>query len=359
VGEVAAALLDGLRNHADVTPVAYAITWRGRRALAVEVDGVRTAGRPLPAGLAHALWRWGSPEPRAERWTGRVDVVHALNYVAPPARAPVVVMVHDLSFLRFPELCTPTTLRYGPLLRRAIARGATVHTPSRFVAAEVEAELGLAPERVVAIPSGIPPVGIGDPARGAALAGGPRYLLAIGTIEPRKNLPALVRAFAAVAATDPEVRLVVAGPDGWDRPRFDAAVAASPARDRITRLPYVRDDARRDLLTGATAFVYPSRYEGFGFPPLEAMRAGIPVVASDAGSLPEVLGDAALLVDPDDEDALAAAIVRALGDDELRATLIDRGAEQAARYSWTTTTERVVELYRSLAGVTTRSSGRG
>jgi glycosyltransferase involved in cell wall biosynthesis len=346
---VAGAILDGLRHRDDVTPVAYAITWRGRRALAAAVGGAPSRARPLPAGVVHELWRRGSPEPRAERWTGPVDVVHALNYAAPPARAPVVVMVHDLSFLRFPELCTPATLRYGPLLRRALARGATVHAPSEFVAAEVRAELGVDAARVVAIPSGIPEVRDGDAARGARMAGGARYALAIGTIEPRKNLPALVRAFTGVAATDPEVRLVVAGPDGWDQDAFTTAVAASPARDRVVRLPYVREEARRDLLAGASLFVYPSLYEGFGFPPLEAMRAGVAVVASDAGSLPEVLGDAAVLVDPHDEDALAGAMVRVLTEDARRADLVRRGRARAARYSWDTTIDRVVELYRRLA----------
>ncbi len=349
MGEVAGAILDGLRDRPDVDPVAYAISWRGRDELASRAPGVPVATRPLPARIVHELWGRGWTEPRIERWTGPVDVVHGLNYVGPPARVPVVVMVHDLTFLRYPELCTPATLRFGPLLRRALDRGAVVHTPSAFVAAEVEDELGLDPSRVVPIHSGIPPVGDGDAGRGAELAGGPRYALAIGTIEPRKNLPALVRAFAAVADADPEVRLVVAGPDGWDQDAFAAAVAASPVRDRITRLPYVRDAARRDLLAGATAFVYPSLYEGFGFPPLEAMRAGIPVVASTAGSLPEVLDDAAVLVDPHDGDALAAAIVRVIGDDACRADLVARGRARAARYSWRATIDRVVELYEALA----------
>jgi glycosyltransferase involved in cell wall biosynthesis len=275
-------------------------------------------------------------------------VVHALNFVAPPSRAPVVVMVHDLTFVRFPELCTPDTLRYGDLVRRAVGRGAVVHTASEYVAEEVRQWLGVPADRVVAIPSGLPPVTGGDAEAGARLVGGKRYVLALGTVEPRKNLPALVRAFSAIAAADPEVRLVVAGPDGWDREQFTAAVDRAAHRDRIVRLGYVSQEARRDLLAGATVFAYPSRYEGFGFPPLEAMAAGVPVVAGRAGALPEVLGDAALLVDPSDDDALAGAIARLLDDPATRDDLVARGHARTARYSWTTTADAVTALYRSL-----------
>jgi alpha-1,3-rhamnosyl/mannosyltransferase len=174
-------------------------------------------------------------------------------------------------------------------------------------------------------------------------------VLALGTVEPRKNLPALVRAFTAVAASDPEVRLVVAGPDGWDQARFDAAVDASPNRDRIVRLGYVTNAQRRDLLAGATVFAYPTLYEGFGLPPLEAMAAGVPVLAARAGSLPEVLGDAAQLVDPHDDDELAGGLSRLLAEPDARAALVARGHAQVARYTWPATAERFAQLYRAVA----------
>jgi alpha-1,3-rhamnosyl/mannosyltransferase len=259
-------------------------------------------------------------------------------------------MVHDLTFVRFPELCTPDVLQYRELVRRAIGRGAVVHTPSEFVAGEVREAFDVPADRVVAIHSGVAAVAGGDAAAGARLAGGKRYVLALGTVEPRKNLPTLVRAFAAVAAADPDadVRLVVAGPDGWDHDQFTDAVRASAARDRIVRLGYVADVARRDLLAGATVFAYPSRYEGFGLPPLEAMAVSVPVVATAAGALPEVLGDAARFVDPTDDDALAGAIIGLLDDTGAREELVARGHQQVARYSWTQTADAVVALYRSL-----------
>jgi glycosyltransferase involved in cell wall biosynthesis len=350
VGEVAEGLVRALAARDDVHPVVYALTWRGRNDLAQALPaGVTSATARMPARVVRELWTRGASWPRAEHWTGPVDVVHALNYVAPPSRAPVIVMVHDLTFVRFPGLCTPDTLRYRGLVHRAIRQGAVVHTPSEFVADEVRAEFDISPDRVVAIHSGLAPVTGGDPAAGAALAGGGRYVLALGTIEPRKNVPGLVRAFSTLAAEDPDVRLVVAGPDGWDQEQFAAAVARSPSRDRIVRLGYVSSDSRRDLLAGATVFAYPSRYEGFGLPPLEAMSVGVPVVAGRAGALPEVLGDAAVLVDPADDDELARVLAQLLADASIRDDLVARGRERAARYTWHATAERVVQLYRSLA----------
>jgi glycosyltransferase involved in cell wall biosynthesis len=350
VGEVTRGLLDALAARADVAPVAYALTWRGRDALGTEVpDGVRVATARFPARIARELWDRGATWPGAEHWTGPVDVVHALNYVAPPARAAVIAAVHDLTFVRFPELCTPDTLRYPGLIRRSIARGATIQTGSEFTAAEIREEFGLSEDRVAVVGWGLAPVTGGNATAGAALAGGPRYVLALGTIEPRKNVPGLVRAFDAVAAADPDVRLVVAGPDGWDQDAFDGALAAANHRARIVRLGYVTDAQRRDLLAGSTVFAYPSRYEGYGLPPLEAMAAGVAVVATTAGSLPEVLGDAAVLVDPGDDDELADALHRVLADDAWRATLVTRGREQAAKHTWGATAEHLVRLYRRVA----------
>ena len=192
-------------------------------------------------------------------------------------------------------------------MRAAIARGATVHTGSDFVAHEIADEFALAPERIVRIYTGIASTTGGDVRAGRSRAGCERYVLALGQIEPRKNLPMLVQAFDRIAGDDPDLGLVVAGPDGWDAERFAAACAAATHSGRIHRLGYVSDADRRDLLAGCAVFAYPSVYEGFGHPPLEAMQAGVPVVASDAGSLPEVLGDAALLADPHDVDDLAGA----------------------------------------------------
>jgi glycosyltransferase involved in cell wall biosynthesis len=349
IGHVTAHLIEALAPREDLDISVYAITLRGRHDLASHLpSGVRAATAPIPARLTRELWTRGA-WPKIERWTGPVDVVHAPNYVAPPSRAAIVLSVHDLTFIRFPELCTPDTLRYGSLVRAAIARGATVHTGSDFVAHEIADEFALAPERIVRIYTGIASTTGGDVRAGRARAGCERYVLALGQIEPRKNLPMLVQAFDRIAGDDPDLGLVVAGPDGWDAERFAAACGAATHSGRIHRLGYVSDADRRDLLAGCAVFAYPSVYEGFGHPPLEAMQAGVPVVASDAGSLPEVLGDAALLADPHDVDDLARALARALTDDALRTTLVERGHARAARYEWSTAAGEFAALYARVA----------
>jgi glycosyltransferase involved in cell wall biosynthesis len=328
---------------------AFAVTWRGRDDLADLVpERVTAHERPMPARAARTTWRTIG-RPRAEWWTGPVGVVHAPNFVAPPARAPVVVTVHDLTFLRFPELCTTDTLGYAHHLERALEDGATVHAVSDYVADEVRDAFDVDADRVVRVYAGLAATSGGDPARGRSIVGVDRYLLTLGTIEPRKNLVRLVEAFDLVADDDPDLVLAVAGPDGWGDDSFTHAVEGARHRDRVRRLGYVGDADRRNLLAGATALAYPSLYEGFGHPPLEAMSVGVPVVASNAGALPEVLGDAALLPDPFDVDAIAEALTQVIGAEALRIALIDRGSRRLERYSWSRTGDELERLYREVA----------
>ena len=347
VAAFATGAMRALAKRTDVDLRAYAVSWRGRHRLrAVLPTTVAVVDRPMAARPLRALWR-RFDFPTLERWTGEVDVAHGTNFIAPPTRrAASVVTVHDLTPIRFPEMSTHDTLQYPGLLRRAMQRGALVHTPSAFVAAEVVELLGVPADRVRAVHHGVPPVDAGDRTVGRALAGSDRYVLALGTVEPRKDLPTLVAAFDAVAGLHPDVRLVVAGPDGWGVDRLDAAIRAARHRERIVRLGWVGHEQRAGLLAGATVFAYPSLYEGFGFPPLEAMSVGVPVIASRAGALAEVLGDAARLVTPGDVDELAGALDRLLADDDSRAELIERGAVCVAGYSWDRCADGLMALYR-------------
>ena len=349
IGRVTSQLLEGLARRDDLDTTAYAISWRGRQRLASVVPApVRAATRAFPARLTRVCWP-RARFPSIERWTGPVDVVHATNYVAPPSRAAVLVTVFDLTYAHFPELASGDALRYPVLVDVAIRRGASLHTASDFVRAEIQDRYDLEPDRVIRVYPGLGAPPTGNAGRGRQVAGSERYVLAVGTVEPRKNLPRLVQAFDAVAATHPEVTLVVAGPDGWGVDAFDAAVAGAHHRDRVRRLGWVEEGDRQDLLAGATVLAYPSVYEGFGLPPLEAMQAGTPVVAARAGALPEVLGDAALLPDPNDVDDLAASLNRVLDDEELRQTLIERGARRTREYQWDRAIPEFVATYHRLA----------
>ena len=269
------------------------------------------ATQPFPARLARALWQRNA-SPRIERWTGPVDVVHATNFVAPPARAPVVVTVHDLTFARRPDLADAATRDYDTLIRRALDRGAVVHTVSDYVAAAVREEYALPCERVVRIYPGLHARGSATRPPAAATSAPTATRCSSGRSNPGRTFPRLVRAFHRVADSDPDLRLVLAGPPGPDTDNVERAVTDGPHGDRVVRTGYVSDQARLDLLAGSTVFVFPSLDEGFGHPPLDAMAAGVPVVAAAAGAIPEVLGDSALLVDPTDVVVLADAIEQVL-----------------------------------------------
>ncbi|MFN0089920.1 MAG: glycosyltransferase family 4 protein [Acidimicrobiales bacterium] len=348
VGVMTRELVSRLADSPGLALSGFALSWRGRgRLAAVLPAGVAPLRRPMAARPLRALWR-RADRPPIEWWTGPVEVVHGPNFVTPPAaRAAEVVTVHDLTPLRYPELCTADTLAYPELVRRALRRGAWVHAVSPFVAAEVVAELGASPDRVVCVPNGVTrPAAEGDPALGRALAGGDRFVLALGTVEPRKDLPTLVAAFDALAAEDGELRLVLAGPDGWGAAALDAAVQAARHRRRIVRLGWVEEHQRAALLAAARVYAYPSLYEGFGLPTLEAMAAGAVVVTTTAGALPDTVGDAALLAPPGAPDALAETLRRALEDDALRAELVARGAAQVERFSWARAAVALEQLYR-------------
>jgi glycosyltransferase involved in cell wall biosynthesis len=333
--------------------IPYTLSIRARR----HRDAVPTNTRfvPIPARILLASWV-RADAPRIDRWLRPAHVVHATNYLAPPSRLPTIVSIYDCSFVRYPELCTPQVRAFEPAIRRAVGRGGTVHPGSEVVADAIEEIFGpglRAAGRLVVIPLGIPSLGDGAqmPDAVAAALGEAPFIIAIGTLEPRKNFAHLVGAFGALAARHPALRLVIAGHDGPARPEIEAAIARLPAgtRDRVVLAGPVSDAGRRALLENATLLAYPSIYEGFGFPALEAMTAGVPVVAARAGSIPEVAGDAALLFEPTNEPDLADKMNRVMTDDATRSELIARGRDRVHAFSWDHTARALASCYRRVA----------
>lgn len=345
---------DGMLGHFDrrVEPLPFVISGR-----ATPRAGHRRL--PIPGMVASHLWsrvRW----PGVDRWLGPADLVHGTNYVAPPSRLPTLISVYDVWFLRHPELATPVVGRAGRWLRRAVDAGAWVHVSSQATAHE--ARRLLATDRVEVIHLGPPtdraesePSPVYQPAELASLDDGRPFVLAVGTEERRKGYPDLVRAFDRVAVRRDDIDLVIAGARGDDSAVLDSLIAAGRST-RVHRLGPVTETSKKWLLDRATAMVYPSIDEGFGFPILEANQAGVPLVTRHVGSIPEVAGNAALIVEPDETDeqtidALAGAIEKIVDDDKLRTTLIEAGRRNVERFSWTRCADQITELYlRMLEG---------
>lgn len=272
------------------------------------------------------------------------DVLFVPAHVLPlvhPRRS--VVTVHDLGYLAYPEAHRPADRRYLDWSTRWNARQATaVLADSAATRADLVRAYGVAPDKIRVVYLGrdesLAPVR--DPAALAAVRAryglGERYLLYVGTLQPRKNLARAIDAYARLAGTAAcaGIQLVLAGKHGWLYDDLAARVERLALHGRVLFPGYIEDADLPAVLSGALGFVFPSLYEGFGIPVLEAGACGVPVITSNTSSLPEVAGDAALLVDPHDVDAIADAMHRLVSDPALRAELARRGLENVQRFSW-------------------------
>jgi glycosyltransferase involved in cell wall biosynthesis len=286
----------------------------------------------------------------------RIDVVH-LQYMAPPVcPSRAVVSVHDIAFERYPQFFPPADVAY---LRRWVPFTAhhvsAVLTLSEFSKQHIVRRYRVPPEKVVVAPCAADPMfhPLHDAVRLAAVRArygtGESFILCVGNLQPRKNLKTLIDAYVRLRRTNAtQHRLVLVGKKAWLYDDIFAAARASGYSDELIFTGYVPDEDLVALYNAADLFVYPSIFEGFGLPPLEAMACGTPVVTSNTSALPETVGDAALTVDPLDVEGLARAIARVLGNANLRAQLSARGMQRAATFSWETTARIIRGVYRSV-----------
>ena len=283
--------------------------------------------------------------PLAARRAG-IDVLHSLGYTS-PALSPCasVVTIHDLNYHFHPEDWSPTGLWAHrvlvPLAAHCATRVLTISESSRVAIRDV---LGVEADVVHHGVDG----NLAAPGGDAGLA--PGFLLSVTATHPHKNLDVLLAAYEALCAQRQAPPLVLVGVAGRDHERIRAKVAGRP----VVLLGWVDEARLAALYRAASVFVFASRYEGFGFPVLEAMSAGVPVVSSNATSLPELCGDAALLLSPDDVEGFTSAIARVLDDEALRATLVRRGTDRVLRFSWARAVEETIEVYRKAQAARSR-----
>jgi glycosyltransferase involved in cell wall biosynthesis len=338
----------------------FTSSWKDRPApeAMAELGVVHVVDRRVPVRLLNLLWHrleW----PTVERLAGRqYDVVHSAHpLLLPSRRAARVVTIHDLDFLDHPERTTAEIRRdYAALAAEHARRADGIVVDSQYVAGLVERRLGADPSRISVCPLGAPTWSHPD----RVPPGNPRgaYLLFLGTLDARKNIPGLLEAYRLLLGRKPQVpSLVLAGRATGVAAPWLEAIAGAPFAGHVEHRGYVAEAQREDLLAGARLLVLPSFDEGFGLPLLEALSLGIPVVASNRGSLPEVAGGAALLVDPDDPASICGAIERVLDDPEEARQLGAKGLVRAAAFTWDRTAALTRAAYER--AIERRDGGRG
>jgi glycosyltransferase involved in cell wall biosynthesis len=322
---------------------------------------------PLSDRWATILWyRLNLPLP-VDLLSGRADLFHGPSFTLPPSRMPGLLTVHDLSFVRYPHGAHPPLLVWlSKAVPRSLSRARHVLADSQNTRLDLIELMQVLPERITVIGAGVDKRFrcVADPAQLAEVRARyrlpERFILGMSTLEPRKNFTGLIAAFNRLAAgqAHTDLHLVIAGGKGWNYEPIFAVAEASPVRERIYFPGFVADDDLPALYSLAGLFAFPSHYEGFGIPVLEAMACGTPVVCADNSSLPEVAGDAALLVKATDTDGLADAMGRLVVDSPLRERLVSLGAQQVRRFTWETAARRLLEVYEAIGHTRPQKAGR-
>ncbi len=313
--------------------------------------------RITPRWFARLWYRLQLPLP-VEAFTGRVALYHATDFTLPPTLpgTRTLLTVHDLSFVRAPEATTPVLKAYlDVVVPRSVRRATHVLADSQATRDDLVELYGTEPDKITVLLGGVNPGFVPVTERDARKVVRRRYnipeqpyIFSIGTVQPRKNYARLIEALAALGPDYGDVHLVIAGGRGWLEGPIYRAVGESGLTDRVHFIGFARDDDLPALYSEAACLAYPSLYEGFGLPVVEAMACGTPVVTSNLSSMPEIAGDAALLIDPYDVDALADAIRRLVSDEALRTELVERGFEQAACFTWERAAQQLRDVYQRL-----------
>ncbi len=313
--------------------------------------------RITPKWLARIWHRTGLPVP-VEVFAGKVDLFHATDFTLPPtlSHTKTIVTVHDMSYVRVSDAASPKLKAYlDVVVPRSTKRADHVIADSQATKDDLMSLYSLPDEKITVLLSGIDSryqkITDNDAIltmRNIYKIPSSPYLFTIGTIQPRKNYSRVIRALKILREKGYDLHLVIAGGKGWLEDEMYKTLAESGMQDYVHLIGFADDEHIAALYSGAECVVFPSLYEGFGFPVLEGMACGTPVVTSNVSSLPEVAGDAALMVDPYDIEAISDAIQRILDDSELGDMLIQRGFEQSKKFTWENSAKHLREIYENV-----------
>jgi glycosyltransferase involved in cell wall biosynthesis len=302
------------------------------------------------------LWHRARLPLPIELWTGPLRLLHAPDFTLPPVRrgVPTLLTVHDLSFVRTPETAMPGLRAYlNQVVPRSVHRADHILADSEATRQDVIDLYHVSPGKITVLYSGVEesfgPVtdqAILRDVRQRYQIGDRPYILSVGTVQPRKNYVRLVQALDHLA--DPDLQLVIAGGKGWLADPLYEQIQLLGLSDRVTLIGFAADADLPALYSGAVAFALPSLYEGFGLPVLEALACGTPVMTSNISSLPEVAGEAAILVDPSSVDEIAEALHRLRDDTQVRERLVALGFQQARRFTWQSAAQQLRRHYQEL-----------
>lgn len=314
----------------------------------------KTVSLKIPQLLLEFLWD-NLRFPPIEFFIGRASIFHNNFFLPSTKKAKGIITIHDMSFFAYPELHTKTVRRFKSKVPKSCFRATKIITVSNFSKREILKYINIPEEKIKVIYNGLIlqtqkfKGNEDDILKKYSLA--KKYILYVGTIEPRKNLEGLINAFKMLISDEKyknKYNLVIVGKPGWKYETFIKTLGNLGIQDKVKLIGYIPDEELPAIYKHASLFLYPSIYEGFGLPVLEAMAYGIPVITSNISSLPEIAGDAALLIDPYNYKEIRDGMVDILSTDQLKNQLIKRGKERVKKFSWKNTAEKTLKVYKEV-----------